>query len=673
MSWTVLSVPLALAAMAVLALIFLYLYQHGREKYLAFWALGFAVTILRYGMELVRPEATLVLLLNQLGELLAAAFFFWGTHQFVGREVPRWWFFGVAGGAAWIVAGIALRVSFFWLSLPTFLFSGLNLLSGGVAFLRWGSGDGLGPKLVGWAFILWGLHRLDYPLVRPVPSLAPWGFLLSAALEMVVAIGMLLASFEKTRAALESSNERLRRIFAFSPCPMLIASLPGKTCVDANEAYLKAIGYERAQVVGRTTAELGLWVNERERAHVMQAVDGALPLHGLEADFRTRSGAMRTGLFSLERIDLDGVAHLLITVEDVTERHSAEREIRYLSFHDKLTGLYNRAFFEAEAGRLMCEPVRPFSLILGDVNGLKLVNDAFGHQHGDRLLQNIARVFNEACRPADIVARWGGDEFAILLPHTPYEAAAAVCDRITAACKGTMLGPVPLSVSLGVATATELGGELSRLLRNAEDEMYRRKLLESRSTQSAIIASLGKALWENSHETVEHGERLRQMAGEFGAALNIGPAQRDELSLLAALHDIGKVAIPSSVLEKPGPLTSEEWAIIKRHPEIGYRIAQAAPNLAGMADAILAHHERWDGTGYPRGLRGQEIPLVARILAIVDAFDVMTHERPYKPANGPERACAELERCAGTQFDPELVRVFLRTFAASAGSGEAAG
>jgi hypothetical protein len=135
--------------MAVLALIFLYLYQHGREKYLAFWALGFAVTILRYGMELVRPEATLVLLLNQLGELLAAAFFFWGTHQFVGREVPRWWFFGVAGGAAWIVAGIALRVSFFWLSLPTFLFSGLNLLSGGVAFLRWGSGDGLGPKLVG--------------------------------------------------------------------------------------------------------------------------------------------------------------------------------------------------------------------------------------------------------------------------------------------------------------------------------------------------------------------------------------------------------------------------------------------------------------------------------------------------------------------------------------------
>lgn len=789
MSWTVLTTPLAFAATVVLTSVFFYLYFRNREKYLALWALGFASNALRYALEFIRPEPAPILLIGQLASLLNGLFFLWGTHAFVGKRVPGWWSFAVLLGATWIVVGVATQVSFFWLSLPTFVFSGLSLVWAGTTFLRWRGGAGIGRPLVGWTLTLWGLHKLDYPLLRPITWLAPWAYLFSAALETLVALGMLLASFEKTSGALASTNERLNRIFAASPSPMLMSRRKDWVCVDVNRSFLRAIGYERSDVVGRSVAALGLWVDGTNSRRILAEIEGRLPLRGLEGRFRTKTGEERVGSFSVELITLDGEDFLLSTVEDITERkraaevlqryqvlseeirdiilfvrldgqiveaneaasraygytreellslaikdlrspetealsqalldeafahgilfetvhkcrdgrvfpvevssrgltmdgqrvlasiirdvserQKAEREIRYLSFHDKLTGLYNRAFLEVEAERLTAGRERPFSLVMGDVNGLKLVNDAFGHQKGDELLRRIAGILRESCRREDVVARWGGDEFAILLPQTSREVASAVCDRIGAACEDATLGPIPLSISLGVATADETEVELSHLLREAEDHMYRRKLLESRSTQSAIVSSLGKALWESSHETEEHAERLRQMAAQFGAALNLPPGQLDELSLLAALHDIGKVGIPNTILEKPGPLTPGEWETMKKHPEIGYRIAQAAPNLAGMAEAILAHHERWDGTGYPQGLRGENIPLVARILAIVDSFDVMTHPRPYKNAQSVEYALGELARCAGTQFDPDLVRVFLEIFGAPADSAGA--
>jgi len=344
---------------------------------------------------------------------------------------------------------------------------------------------------------------------------------------------------------------------------------------------------------------------------------------------------------------------------DITERKRHHEKLKFLSMHDALTNLYNRAFFDESLQRLDTNRQLPISVVMADINGLKLVNDAFGHSVGDQLLVKTGEALKSVCRSEDIVCRLGGDEFAIIFPLTQEEVAEKICVRIKNACMRADDLPIPLSISLGVATKINIEENIHEIIKIAEERMYRNKLLDSKSSRSSIIASLQKTLREKTHETEEHSSRMQQLALLLGSAIGLSRSNMDELVLLAALHDLGKVAIPDHILLKSEGLTNEEWETIKKHPEIGHRIAKATPDLVPIAEKILAHHERWDGRGYPQGLREEEIPLIARIISIVDAFDVMTNGRPYKKALKPIEALQELRACAGTQFDPRLVEVFI--------------
>ncbi|MEN6351241.1 MAG: PAS domain S-box protein [Syntrophomonas sp.] len=345
---------------------------------------------------------------------------------------------------------------------------------------------------------------------------------------------------------------------------------------------------------------------------------------------------------------------------DISERKKAEEEIKYLSFHDKLTGLYNRAYFEAALGSIGANRQLPISLIIGDINGLKLINDVLGHLEGDKVLKTVADILGRSCRHEDVVARWGGDEFIILLPGCDSDKASGISERIRNACKNVNDLPIGTSLSVGLATINSIGQDINSLIKDAEDKMYRNKLLENRSARSSFLTSLQKVLWTRSHETQEHCLRMQEMAQKMGAAVELADSELDSLMLLAVLHDIGKIAIPNAILEKPGMLTPEEWDSIKKHPEIGYRIALGTPEMAPIAEAILHHHERWDGSGYPLGLKAQEIPLLSRIIAIIDAYDVMLHGRPYQECVNAETALKEIKRCAGSQFDPYLASIAVR-------------
>ena len=345
---------------------------------------------------------------------------------------------------------------------------------------------------------------------------------------------------------------------------------------------------------------------------------------------------------------------------DITDRKTRENEIHYLTFHDKLTGLYNRAYFDDAFIRLDTERMLPLSVVIGDVNGLKVTNDIFGHLVGDQLLCKISEILSSVCRKEDIVARWGGDEFAILLPKTDAKTAGEICQRVMKECRSYDDEVIRPSISLGAATKTQIGQNIKDILKEAEDYMYRHKLLESKSNQNVVIASLEKTLFERSNETEEHAQRMKIMGMHLGQSQNLSASEQDALRLLCALHDIGKIAITDNILTKNGSLTLEEWHQMKKHPEIGYRIAKASNKLEHIADFILFHHERWDGTGYPKGLKGREIPKLSRMLAIIDAYDVMTHERVYKEPRSHKDAIKELKNCAGTQFDPEMVKAFIR-------------
>lgn len=354
----------------------------------------------------------------------------------------------------------------------------------------------------------------------------------------------------------------------------------------------------------------------------------------------------------------------LITIEgimrDTTERKEAEKQLTYLSFHDNLTDLYNRAYFEEELKRLNTKRQLPLSIIIADVNSLKLINDAFGHMEGDRLLKSCARVLRKCCRSEDIVARWGGDEFSMLLPKTNKKDAKEIMARINATCRKTSGNKIPLSVSLG--TATKLSGteDFQSLIKKAEDGMYRHKLIETKSIISAIISSLEKTLFDKSIRTEKHSRDLKKLTVKIGMAIGLSGEKLDDLRLLTTLHDIGKVAILDNILNKKESLTNSEWEIIKRHPEIGYRIAMSSNQLSSIAEYILTIHEYWDGTGYPQGIKGEKIPLLSRIIALVDAYIVMREDKPYREGRSKKEAIEEIKKCSGTQFDPKLVDIFLK-------------
>lgn len=343
----------------------------------------------------------------------------------------------------------------------------------------------------------------------------------------------------------------------------------------------------------------------------------------------------------------------------LSELEAAYNEITYLSFNDKLTGLKNRVYIEKIFEEINNKKVSNYAIIMGDLNGLKITNDTFGHKEGDKLLIIISKILKDNCEVDDIVSRWGGDEFIILIQNKDSSYVSQLINKIKASCCDGRELKFKFNIALGSAETKDSFIKTEELMKIAEERMYRNKLMESKSFRSASITSLEKSLHEKHNETEEHTTRIRNLCVQFGFKLGLSQEELDELELLGALHDIGKIGISNQILMKPEKLTDDEWGIMKTHTEIGYRIAKASPGLEHIADEILYHHERFDGTGYPHGLKGYDIPFLSRILNIVDSFDVMTHSRSYKNALSVEFAIKELKRCSGSQFDPELVQVFL--------------
>lgn len=354
---------------------------------------------------------------------------------------------------------------------------------------------------------------------------------------------------------------------------------------------------------------------------------------------------------------------IMLVITDITEKKRTEDQVLYLTYHDKLTTLFNRTYIDSIIPQLQNEYSMPLSVIMADMNGLKLTNDVFGHQNGDNLLINAAKVFMKSCRSTDIVARWGGDEFLIILPNTNDALSKEICCKIKTICTTFEPNPIELSISLGSATMESSTTSLSELFNVAENEMYRNKLVESKNIRRKIILSLEKTLYEKCFEDYGHNERVKNMALNFAKFLDIEQDSMEisNLTLLASLHDIGKVSIPKEILGKQDCLTQVELEIVKRYTEIGFRMAQSIEEPI-LAQSILCIRERWDGKGYPYGLKGENIPLNSRIVSILESYDVMTHYRPYKNAISEKEALEELKKCSGKQYDPDLIKIFMENY-----------
>jgi len=358
--------------------------------------------------------------------------------------------------------------------------------------------------------------------------------------------------------------------------------------------------------------------------------------------------------------NVDALEGIVIDISEA--KHNLER-ILYMNDHDVLTGLYNRRYFEEKKLEAEDEANLPLSIIIADINGVRLINDAFGHPAGDELIRRTGAILKDCCGRNAVVARTGGDEFCILLPNTGRKECAQILLLIETACQrhnaSVEKQELMISLSLGASVRQTPEQDINDLENEAENNMYKHKLLASESHHNAIISSVMATMYARSQETEEHAQRLAKLSKMIGMHLNLPQKGMDDLELLSMLHDIGKIGIDDRILNKPGKLTDEEWIIMKRHPEIGYRIAMSSPELKSVAEYILYHHERWDGKGYPNGIAGENIPLFSRILAVADAYDAMTEDRVYRKALDRPKAVEEIKRNAGTQFDPRIADLFI--------------
>ncbi len=344
--------------------------------------------------------------------------------------------------------------------------------------------------------------------------------------------------------------------------------------------------------------------------------------------------------------------------EKTAELQSVNARLQYASSHDVLTGLYNRGFLRGEIKRLGGKPA---GIIICDVNGLKFVNDSFGHCTGDVLLQAAADILKSVFSPEDVVARIGGDEFAVLVPNGSRSIIEESCRKIRKAvieCNRENL-PVPLSLSIGSAIPERDSIDIYTLIKEADNKMYREKISHRQIYSKNMVHILMKNLERRNIVNKEHSNHLQELYFKVALDSEFNISNLAEFLILTRFYDIGKAGISDQILLKPGPLTQDEEKEMQRHCEIGYRIAQSATELRPIADWILRHHEWWNGQGYPLGIKGNDIPLECRILAIIDAYYEMITDHLYRKPMSPEAAIAEIRRCAGTQFDPVLADRFI--------------
>lgn len=436
--------------------------------------------------------------------------------------------------------------------------------------------------------------------------------------------------------------------------------------VDVNPAACHFYGYTKEELLKMRVHDINMLPDVEISYLLNEVTDESQEF--ISFPHRLKSGEIRLVNIYSSPVQIKEETILFAIVFDVTDRDKAMKEINHHAYHDFLTGLNNRRYFEESYSRINTEDYYPLGVLLADINGLKLINDNYGHVLGDFVIKEAVKLIKTHLPEVEVFARTGGDEFAILISKSVATDLESLSDYLEKVMELEIEHPqtgvkVYLSVSFGHAIQDSVSMSLDSLTKIAESILQTRKVYNVKSSRSHMINAMMSTLFQKSERERNHSVRVANYCVSIAERLNMSKEQINRLNIAATLHDIGKIVIDEKILNKSDRLTSEEWLLMRVHPSKGARILEEIEEYKDIANIVEAHHERYDGLGYPFGLKGDKIPIEARIIAVADAFDAMTQFRTYRDAISFIEALEELKRGSGTQFDSKIVEVFLLVMA----------
>ena len=347
----------------------------------------------------------------------------------------------------------------------------------------------------------------------------------------------------------------------------------------------------------------------------------------------------------------------VFTFSDSTERLEYQKNLLNLSYIDSLTNLRNRRYFDEELAKYE-DNKSPLSIVMCDIDGLKFINDSFGHLTGDYLITKSANILKQNLNGLGFVSRLDGDEFAVILHSTNIDVIDDYIQRIKTNFEAFFIHDLNMSISCGYEVRDNTMMTIDEVFTNSENNMYLEKNSSVNKLRGNAVDTIMNTLYEKDSYSEQHSKSVSEITVKIAQACQFPQKRMIEIKSASLLHDIGKIIVPIDILTKTGKLTDEEYSKVKEHPETGSRLLSGMNEFESIADIVKHHHERYDGLGYPDGIKGNDIPIESRIIAIADTFNAMTTSRPYNKVKTNEEALSEIIRCSGTQFDPDLVKVF---------------
>lgn len=454
---------------------------------------------------------------------------------------------------------------------------------------------------------------------------------------------------------ISKSERKYRNLFEKGPTLLIQLDSEGKI-ITVNKAALSVLEFRKHELMGMPLAQL---VIEPTGAVLTARLNEAYQTP-TELSIRNKSNQVVTLSVLNHGMEVDDFTQEYYLVgQNITQMRANEKQIQYLSYHDQLTGLYNGNYFDAYLKELNDETERHYAVVLGQLYQLKRTCELFGEKLGEELVLAVTEILKNSCRQTDIVCRVDEDLFAMILPDADDHVAMTVCTRVTESCEQCTELLVLPQMSMGHGSKSNSEMTIEKVLKQAACRQESSMKAIVQPLRSDKLISLKDKLETKTLESADHCKRVQEYSVALARKLGLSESQIDQVSIASYFHDVGRMGVSSDILLKQGALTDEEWVQMQQHSEFGYNVLLSCGNVDEIALAIRHHHEHWDGTGYPSGLKGLEIPLVSRIVTLADAYDVMTNDRIYSRSMTKHEAIEEIMRCKGSQFDPTLVDAFI--------------